>query len=68
MGAIANAGPYVEFSIEPSAGYYPWQAGIFTPGLIARDGKVEIPEGPGWGVEISQDWLAAAEYRASELD
>jgi L-alanine-DL-glutamate epimerase-like enolase superfamily enzyme len=68
MGAIANAGPYVEFSIEPSAGYYPWQAGIFTPELVAVDGKVQIPEGPGWGVEISQDWLAAAEHRISQLD
>jgi L-alanine-DL-glutamate epimerase-like enolase superfamily enzyme len=68
MGAIANAGPYVEFSIEPTADYYPWQAGIFTPELEARDGKVEIPAGPGWGVEIREDWLAQAEYRASALD
>jgi L-alanine-DL-glutamate epimerase-like enolase superfamily enzyme len=68
MGAIANAGPYVEFSIEPTADYYPWQAGLFIPELKARDGTVEIPDGPGWGVEISRDWLAAAEHRVSELD
>ena len=68
MGAIANAGPYVEFSIEPSADYYPWQDGIFTPELKASDGRVPIPDGPGWGVEINPDWLAAAEYRVSELD
>jgi L-alanine-DL-glutamate epimerase-like enolase superfamily enzyme len=29
MGAIENAGPYVEFSIEPST-YYPWQEGILA--------------------------------------
>ena len=68
MGAIANAGPYVEFSIEPTADYYPWQAGIFTPELKASDGKVPIPDGPGWGVEIDPDWLDAAEHRVSELD
>ncbi|MDP6346354.1 MAG: mandelate racemase/muconate lactonizing enzyme family protein [Alphaproteobacteria bacterium] len=68
MGAIANAGPYVEFSIEPAEGYYPWQAGIFSPELVAHDGRVAIPDGPGWGVEINPDWLAAAEHRISELD
>ncbi len=65
MGAIENAGPYVEFSIEPTS-YYPWQAGLFTPALEARDGKVQIPTGPGWGVEIAPAWLAAAERNVSE--
>ncbi len=68
MGAIPNAGAYVEFSIEPTADYYPWQACIFAPELKARDGKVQIPEGPGWGVEINPDWLAAAQHQISELD
>ena len=59
MGAIANAGPYVELSIEPDE-YYPWQSGIFEPALVARDGCVDIPADPGWGVEIRPDWLAGA--------
>ena len=65
MGAIENAGPYVEFSIE-GPDYYPWQDNLFAPALVARDGKVQIPEGPGWGVEIDKDWLAAASYRKTE--
>jgi L-alanine-DL-glutamate epimerase-like enolase superfamily enzyme len=68
MGAIANAGPYVEFSIEPDADYYPWQTGLFSPALVAVDGKVQIPDGPGWGVEINPDWLAAAEHQVSEAE
>jgi hypothetical protein len=28
---------------------------------------VDIPAGPGWGVEINPAWLEAAEYKASEL-
>jgi hypothetical protein len=24
-----------------------------------------LPEGPGWGVEISSDWLSRAEHRIS---
>ena len=67
MGAIENAGPYVEFSIE-GPDYYPWQDNLFAPALVARDGKVQIPEGPGWGVEINKDWLAAASYRKTEAN
>jgi L-alanine-DL-glutamate epimerase-like enolase superfamily enzyme len=66
-GAIENAGPYVEFSIEPTE-YYPWQVGLFTPALVAHDGKVSIPDGPGWGVEIEPDWLAGAERMVSVLE
>jgi L-alanine-DL-glutamate epimerase-like enolase superfamily enzyme len=67
MGALENAGPYVEFSIETSD-YYPWQDGLYSPALQARDGKVQIPDGPGWGVEINPAWLATAEHRNSALD
>jgi L-alanine-DL-glutamate epimerase-like enolase superfamily enzyme len=66
MGAIENAGPYVEFSIE-GEDYYPWQDGLFAPVLVAKDGKVQIPDAPGWGVEISKDWLAKATYQKSEV-
>jgi L-alanine-DL-glutamate epimerase-like enolase superfamily enzyme len=64
MGALPNAGPYVEFSIEPDD-YYPWQSGIYRPALEVRDGMVQIPDGPGWGVEVEPDWLARANYQAS---
>ena len=66
MGAIPNAGPYVEFSIEPDE-YYPWQRGIFEEELAARDGAVEIPSGPGWGVTIRRDWLERAELTVSAV-
>ncbi len=65
MGAIENAGPYVEFTIE-GPDYYPWQDGIYQPALIARDGKVQIPEDPGWGVRINQGWLDQAQYQITE--
>jgi len=66
MGAIEGAGPYVEFTIEGSD-YYPWQDGLFEPALVARDGKVRIPDGPGWGVEIDETWLERAEHAISEV-
>jgi L-alanine-DL-glutamate epimerase-like enolase superfamily enzyme len=67
MGAIPNAGPYVEFSIE-GPDYYPWQDGLFSPALEAHNGAVQIPAGPGWGVEINPAWLDKADYRISRLD
>lgn len=66
MGAIPNAGPYVEYSIE-GPDYYPWEAGLFRNPLVARDGKVQIPEGPGWGMEVSPEWLEKAQYQVSEI-
>jgi L-alanine-DL-glutamate epimerase-like enolase superfamily enzyme len=66
MGALANAGPYVEFSIE-GEDYYPWEQGLLRNPLQAKDGKVQIPEGPGWGMEIEPAWLDKADYRVSEV-
>jgi L-alanine-DL-glutamate epimerase-like enolase superfamily enzyme len=63
MGAIPNAGPYVEFSIEPT----PWTEGLYTPALEVHNGAVQIPAGPGWGVEVNPDWLAGSEHQASTL-
>jgi L-alanine-DL-glutamate epimerase-like enolase superfamily enzyme len=66
LGAIANAGQYLELSIE-GEDYYPWQAGLFEGDPFKVDaGCVTIPSGPGWGVEISRHWLAAADYAVSE--
>ncbi len=68
LGAIANAGKYLELSIE-GPDYYPWQQGLFRGDPFAvRDGRVSIPAEPGWGVEINPDWLAAASHRVSEAD
>ncbi len=67
MGAIEGTGPYVEFSIE-GLDYYPWQSGLYEPALIVRDGKLQIPDAPGWGVEINSKWLESADYQISEME
>jgi L-alanine-DL-glutamate epimerase-like enolase superfamily enzyme len=63
LGAIPNAGPYLEYSIEPT----PWADVLFTPTLEVKDGAVAIPDGPGWGVTINPDVLAKAEHGLSAL-
>ena len=66
LGAIPNAGKYLELSIEGSD-YYPWQEGLFVndPYKVS-DGKVTIPDDPGWGIEIDPRWLERASYFKSE--
>jgi L-alanine-DL-glutamate epimerase-like enolase superfamily enzyme len=65
LGAIANPGKYLEFSIE-GADYYPWQEGLFLGDPFAiRDGQVTIPSAPGWGVDINPAWLARAVHQVS---
>jgi len=68
LGAIPNAGKYLELSIE-GADYYPWQQELFLgdPYRVV-DGHVTIPAAPGWGVEINPQWLARAAYRSATLE
>ena len=66
MGAISGGGKYVEFTIETSE-TTPWGFGIYEPQLKVVDGKVKIPDGPGWGVEINQNWLENSDYQISEI-
>ncbi len=66
LGALENAGKYLEFAIEDES-YYPWQQGLFlNPPFDVEDGKVSIPAEPGWGVEINPEWLNKVSYQKSE--
>jgi L-alanine-DL-glutamate epimerase-like enolase superfamily enzyme len=66
VAAIPNAGDYLEFSIE-GPDYYPWQEGLFRKSPYSvSDGKVTIGDEPGWGAEISDEWLTRSRYQASE--
>jgi L-alanine-DL-glutamate epimerase-like enolase superfamily enzyme len=68
LGAIANAGKYLELSIEGDD-YYPWQRELFLGQPFAvSSGCVTIPDTPGWGVEINPAWLERAKYQESALD
>jgi L-alanine-DL-glutamate epimerase-like enolase superfamily enzyme len=67
LGAIPNAGKYLEFSIE-GEDYYPWQKDLFVKSPFdIVDGKAKIPDAPGWGVDINPDWLDGATYQKSEI-
>ncbi|MEQ9260922.1 MAG: mandelate racemase/muconate lactonizing enzyme family protein [Roseovarius sp.] len=66
LRAIPNAGKYLEFSIE-GPDYYPWQEGLFVESpYTIEDGHATVSDAPGWGVEVSAEWLARSDYRVSE--
>ena len=68
LRAIPNAGKYLEFNIE-GADYYPWQEGLFTTDPYRIEGGLAtVTDAPGWGVEISPDWLDRAGHRISRRD
>ena len=64
MGAIPNPGLHIEFSIEPTS----WVDGFLTEPLEARDGKVQIPAGPGWGVEVSPEEARRLDRGKKQID
>lgn len=68
LGAIPNAGKYLELSIEGPE-YYPWQQDLFIGDPFrVEGGRVRIPDAPGWGVEINPEWLKRSDYAVSRLD
>lgn len=68
LKALPNAGKYLEFSIEGDD-YYPWQKGLFCDDPFQiTDGQVVITDTPGWGVEISPDWLSKAHYQETAAE
>jgi L-alanine-DL-glutamate epimerase-like enolase superfamily enzyme len=63
MAAIPNAGPFVEFSIEEDSNL---GERFYSPALKVADGKVKLPDGPGWGVTVNPAWIEKAAYLKSE--
>jgi L-alanine-DL-glutamate epimerase-like enolase superfamily enzyme len=41
--------------------------GLITAIPTVEDGCVSVPDGPGWGVEISPSWLERADRVVSEV-
>ncbi len=51
-----------EWTIESTG----WTDGLLEQTLRIEDGAVAVPDGPGWGLEVSADWLADCDHQVSE--
>ena len=65
LGAIPNS-KYIEFTIDGTSELARESRALYEPQLTVVDGKVMIPNGPGWGVTFNKEWLESAEYQKSE--
>ena len=65
MRSIPNPGNSLEYSIEFDEGINRIAKDLFTPHPEIRDGHLEIPPEPGWGVKINEEWLRSADYMVS---
>ena len=59
--AIPNIGPYMEYPFRGKAANEPW----FSPHFVIRDGALEVPPGPGLGIEIDPKFLSSAQVVAT---
>lgn len=66
MRAIPNPGKYLEYSIEFDEGINREVREMYDPALVVREGALDLPPDPGWGVTIQQAWLEGSEYQLSE--
>jgi L-alanine-DL-glutamate epimerase-like enolase superfamily enzyme len=67
MRAIPNPGNYLEYSIEFEEGINQETRAMYGPLLVVREGMLDLPGEPGWGITIHQDWLEQADYQVSEI-
>ncbi|MDR3192642.1 MAG: hypothetical protein LBT87_06215, partial [Treponema sp.] len=65
--AIPNPHPFLEFSIDQDV-LDPFTKDFFIPQVEVDDGKVRVPEDPGWGISINNDWLEGSVYTLSEIN
>jgi hypothetical protein len=55
----------MEMEIDPDN--VPWYDELVTVQPTIENGQLLLPDGPGWGVAVNDEWLAASDYEKSEL-
>lgn len=61
--SIEKPWPYLEHGVEED----PWSEELFEDNLSVIDGAIAVPDAPGWGARISDDWLKRAQYHVTDL-
>ena len=44
--------------LEFAFGEVEWREGLIRPAEAIVDGYIEVPDGPGWGVELDEEAMA----------
>ncbi|MGD2174051.1 MAG: mandelate racemase/muconate lactonizing enzyme family protein [Candidatus Brocadiaceae bacterium] len=64
---FASAMPNCLYEQEWTIESTDWSDGLLERPLRIEDGAVSLPGGPGWGIEVSEEWLSDARHRESSL-
>lgn len=62
MSVIETPYEYLECGVEN----YNWENAAYLNPPKIENGKASILDGPGWGVQLNQDWLARSTYQVSK--
>ena len=55
--AAFNHSPFLELLNDPPIGHYSHHFATFENAPVVKDGWMDVPEGPGLGIEINPDYL-----------
>lgn len=66
MNAVPNPGNSLEYSIEFDEEINKLAKDLYSPLPEIKNGNLQMPAEPGWGVRINEEWLKTADYMVSE--
>lgn len=61
MSVIDLPYEYLECGVEEDE----WQTAAYRNPPVIKNGAAEVPQGPGWGLEINESWLKKSAYQIS---
>jgi L-alanine-DL-glutamate epimerase-like enolase superfamily enzyme len=67
MRAIPNPGNSMEYSIEYDEEINKVAKDLYSPLPEIKDGHLNMPPDPGWGIQVREEWLKSADYMISEV-
>jgi L-alanine-DL-glutamate epimerase-like enolase superfamily enzyme len=67
MRSIPNPGNSMEYSIEYDEEINKVAKDLYSPLPEIKDGHLNMPPEPGWGITIHEEWLKSADYMVSEV-
>ena len=62
MSVIEKPYDFLEMGVE----FTEWEESAYTNAPAVIDGSAKIPDSPGWGLALNEDWLKKAEYQISK--
>jgi len=63
MSVIDNPYGFLEMGVE----FTKWESDAYSNPPAISGGSTKVPDSPGWGMELNEDWIKKAEYQISKI-